>query len=77
MTKQESIQLQIMADNQQQFKEAIEKVLTRLDEQDKALAQVNKTLDELTGGKKALMWVTGILISVAALSLAFWRELHS
>jgi hypothetical protein len=77
MTKTETERLTRMEDNQEAFAKAIEKVLERLDEQDKALAKVNKTLDELTGGKRALMWMTGTLIGLFALGLAFFKEFNS
>lgn len=39
--------------------------------QTEAIETIQKTLDELTGGKQALMWITGISISIAALVIGF------
>lgn len=35
------------------------------------LDNVTKTLDNLSGGKQALMWITGVALTVAGLSIAF------
>ena len=73
MTRTEADRLTRMEDNQENFKEALEKVFSRLDDQDKLLRGINKTLDELTGGKKALMWLTGVSLSIAGLIIAFFK----
>lgn len=56
--------------------------LARLEEQVNTLVESNKkqtevieaiqkTLNELTGGKQDLMWITGIFIALAGLVIAF------
>ena len=60
--------------------------LARLEEQVNTLVESNKkqtevieaiqkTLNELTGGKQALMWITGIFIALAGLVIAFWKQI--
>jgi uncharacterized coiled-coil protein SlyX len=60
-----------MEDNQDQFAEAIKAINVQLKSQDEKLDLLNKKFDELTGGKQALMWVTGIALTVSGLVLAF------
>lgn len=38
--------------------------------QTEAIKGIQKTLDNLTGGKQALMWAAGIFLSVSGLALA-------
>lgn len=74
MAKTQAERLTRMEDNQEQFAKDIEKVFKRLDNQDAILIKINKTLDELTGGKRALMWFTGFVVSVFALAIAFFNS---
>ena len=71
MTKTETERLTRMEDNQEDFRKSIEQVFKRLDKQDTILTRLDKTLNELTGGKKALLWLTGTAIGVAGLVIAF------
>jgi hypothetical protein len=75
MTKTETERLTRMEDNQIDFAEALQKINARLDSQDKTLNAINKTLNEISGGRKALMWASGTLFTVIGLILAIAHEL--
>lgn len=57
--------------------EVLYKLVQQVDDMSKQLAQntkdtqsIKSTLDNLTGGRQALMWITGISLSLAALIIA-------
>mgnify|MGYP000944237751 FL=1 len=60
-----------MEDNQTNFAQAIERINAKLDAQDEKLDLLNSKFDQLSGGKQALMWVTGVSLTVAGLIIAF------
>lgn len=43
----------------------------QLDQNTKDTAAIKSTLDNLTGGKQALMWITGIIVSIGVI-VATW-----
>lgn len=63
--------LQKMEDNQERFAEAIEKINAKLDSQTDQLNELNSKFDQLSGGKQALMWITGVSLTIAGLIIAF------
>ena len=77
MTKTEAERLQRMEDNQDHFTNDIKRIFKRLDEQDRVLIRIDKTLNELTGGKKELMWLTGTTIAIAGIAAAFLAAIHT
>jgi tetrahydromethanopterin S-methyltransferase subunit B len=55
------------------LKELIKKIDGKMDSQDAKLDTLTSTLDNLSGGKQALMWVTGVVLTLAALGIAFFN----
>jgi hypothetical protein len=62
--------------------------ITRLEEQyregaiktaeiSKDVKDIKQTLDNLSGGKQALIWITGIALSIAGIAVAVFHELRS
>lgn len=66
-----SDRLQKMEDNQDSFAKAIEKINQKLDSQTDQLNELNSKFDQLSGGKQALMWITGVSLTIAGLVIAF------
>ena len=71
MTKTEKERLTRMEDNQEAFTKSIEKFDKRLEALEEKLDSLNSKFDNLTGGKQALMWVTGIALSIFGLIAAY------
>ena len=64
-----------MEDNQNDFAQALININKRLDKQDETLNAINKTLNEISGGRQALMWAAATLFTVIGLVLAAVHEL--
>lgn len=57
MTVQEKTQLELLT-------QTVEAMKTQLNQNTKDTTQIKSTLDNLTGAKQALIWVTGLLVSI-------------
>ena len=68
MTKKDEIDLAKLA-------EQVKLMAKQLEQNTRDTAAIRSTLDNLTGGKQALMWGTGILVSVAVV-IATWLGFH-
>lgn len=60
MTPKESETLAVLV-------EKVHSMAKQLDQNTKDTASIKSTLDNLTGGKQALMWLTGVIVSVGLL----------
>jgi len=52
----------------------VEDMQRQLNQNTKDTKAIRTTLDNLTGGKQALMWIAGISVSIALVIAAFWRH---
>jgi hypothetical protein len=57
------------------LEQRVKDMAKQLDENTADTKAIRKTLDNLTGGKQALMWVTGVIVSVT-MAIATWLGLH-
>lgn len=60
-----------MEDNQIEFAKAIDKINAKLDKQDEKLDVLTAKFDELSGAKKAIIWLTGVALTVTGLIIAY------
>lgn len=65
----------VMEVNQQDMASLLEKQNNKLDQLTDKLDELNKKFDELTGAKRTLIWLTGVIIGVAAIVTA-WINGH-
>lgn len=65
----------VMEGNQEAMATLLEKYSDKLDQLDQKLDELNKKFDELTGAKRTLIWLTGVVIGVAAIVTA-WINGH-
>jgi len=70
MTKTESERLTRMEDNQDNFAKALDRLTSQLEIQGQKLDELNSKFDNLAGGKQALMWLTGIALTISGLVIA-------
>jgi limonene-1,2-epoxide hydrolase len=68
--------LTMMETNQKNMKETVDEMKAIQKEQSEDIKAILERLDSLTGGKTALMWVTGIFLTVCGLALAFFNSLR-
>lgn len=60
MTKTEAETLAVLS-------ERVSLMATQLEKNTKDTADIKSSLDNLTGGKQALMWITGLMVSVGVI----------
>lgn len=60
-----------MEDNQNDFAGAIKELKKSLGQLDTKVDTLNSKFDNLTGGKQALMWITGVAIAIAGIIIGF------
>lgn len=60
-----------MEDNQIHFAEAIKKINEKLDSQDAKLDNLTATMNQITGGRKLLIWLAATATTVAGLFIAY------
>lgn len=68
MTKKDEIDLAKLA-------EQVRLMAKQLEQNTRDTAAIRSTLDNLTGGKQALMWGTGIIVSVTVV-ITTWLGFH-
>lgn len=68
MTKKEAETLAVLS-------ERVTQMSKQLDQNTKDTAAIKSTLDNLSGGKQALMWITGLIMS-AFIALATYLGVH-
>lgn len=61
----------MMKEHQKNMQDDIDELKLITKEVNKKLDSVTSTLDNLSGGKQALMWVTGITLTISGLVIAF------
>lgn len=71
MTAKETERLARVEEQQKNMTEAIRLLTQNLEKGNEKLDELNTKFDNLTGGKQALMWVTGILLTVFGLIAAY------
>jgi ABC-type cobalamin/Fe3+-siderophores transport system ATPase subunit len=62
-----------MKAHQRYMQSDIEELKQIVKEMSIKLDNVTKTLDNLSGGKQALMWITGVALTVSGLVIAFFN----
>lgn len=77
MTSRESERLIRVEERQAEMTEAIKLLTTNLENGNKKLDELNSKFDSMTGGKQALMWVTGIVLTIAGLIAAYINVLKN
>jgi peptidoglycan hydrolase CwlO-like protein len=70
MTAQETERLVRVEEKQTAMQEDIEELKAQAEKINKKLDNINSTLDNLMGGKKALIWITGIFLTITSLAIA-------
>jgi phosphopantothenate synthetase len=79
MTKQQNDQLAtevaIIKNNQNNMKETVAEMKEIQKEQSEDIKAILERLDNLTGGKTALMWITGLFVSLVALGIAYLNSI--
>lgn len=65
-----------MEDNQDDFKEALEKVFVRLDKQDDKLDNISGKFDELQGAKKVLFGLTALVAAIITWLATYYGTHH-
>ena len=71
MTAKETERLTRVEQKQEDMVESIRQLSKTLEEQSRKLDELNSKFDNLTGGKQALMWVTGISLTIFGLVIGF------
>jgi len=66
LTAQEKVDIALL-------KEAVKDIKVQLDENTRVTKTIVSKLDNLSGGKQALMWITGTFIAIAAVIAAFFE----
>lgn len=73
-TKPEIERLTRVEEQQKAMQADINEIKKLQEQQSKDTQAIKETLDNLTGGKQALMWITGIFLAAAALVMALVKE---
>ena len=66
-----AVEVAIIKNNQDNMKQTVAEMREIQKEQSDDIKAILERLDNLTGGKTALMWITGVFLSVVALGIAF------
>ena len=72
MTAAENERLAVVEQRQHDMADALKAMQADLRANTAATTAIKHTLDNLSGGKQALMWVAGFLVSVALVVAAYW-----
>ena len=56
------------------MKKDIDHIMNKVDKMDKSIDDIKSTLDEFKGGKKAMMWLIGIIIAVSGFIFGHWID---
>jgi uncharacterized coiled-coil protein SlyX len=77
MTSRESERLIRVEERQAEMTDAINKITANLEKGNQKLDELNSKFDNLTGGKQAIMWITGIVLTIAGLIAAYINVLKN
>ena len=56
------------------MKRDIDHILAKVDKMDAKIDNIEKCLSELSGGKKAMMWLIGVVIAVLGFLFGHWMD---
>lgn len=73
MTVREAERLAIVEQRQIDLAEQLALLRADLKQNTAATKSIKESLDNLTGGKQALMWITGVLISLGVIIATYWN----
>ncbi len=72
-----SDRLIIVEERQREMTKNVADLTNNLKTNTKVTLQIQRTLDELTGVRKFLMWFTGFLVGLGAIIAALWYKVHN
>ena len=56
------------------MKRDIDYILEKVDKMDQKVDNIEKVLSELSGGKKAMMWIIGLVVALLSFLFGHWMD---
>ena len=56
------------------MKRDIDYILAKVDKMDQKVDNIEKVLSELSGGKKAMMWIIGLFVALLSFLFGHWMD---
>lgn len=56
------------------MKKDIDHIMAKVDKIDRDMDDIKSTLDEFKGGKKAMMWLIGMIVALVSFVVGHWME---
>ena len=71
-----AVEVAIIKTNQDNMKKTVAEMREIQKEQSEDIKAILERLDNLTGGKTALMWLTGMFLTCVGLAIAFFNSMR-
>ena len=56
------------------MKKDIDHIMNKVDKMDKSVDEIKETLAEFKGGKRAMMWLIGVVVAVTGFLAGHWMD---